>query len=114
MKAREFKSVGVLAGNSQGLAGIEKTILNANPDAIVVGIGLFPLVAAIEERMSPEAIVRNIGLDKILDFYRHMKMGTVILGCTHFSYIYPELQRSTAIPVFDPAESMYEIIARLS
>ena len=110
--ANEYKSIGVLTANNQSSAGIEKVILNANPECNVIGIAILQLAIEIEKATPAELIVEQFGLKSILDFYDKMKVDVIILGCTHFPYLYDELKLHSAIPILDPAELMYEILTK--
>ena len=108
--AYNFKNIGVLTANNKSSAGIEKVVQSVNSDCNVIGIGILPLVMDIEKGISAEEIVRKFALRNVMEFYNSIKVDVVILGCTHFPYLYNELKKYAAIPILDPAELMYEMI----
>lgn len=108
--AYKYKNLGVLAANNQSTSGIERVIQSVNSNCNVIGIGILPLVIAIEKSMSSEEIVESFGLKNVIEFYNSMKVDSIILGCTHFPYICEALKKYTSIPIIDPAELMYEML----
>ena len=108
--AYNFKNIGVLTANNKSSAGIEKVVQSVNSDCNVIGIGILPLVMDIEKGISAEKIVEKFSLRNVMEFYNSIRVDVVILGCTHFPYLYNELKKYTAIPILDPAELMYEMI----
>lgn len=109
--ASRSKRVGVIAANNQSLYGIEKVIMGENPQCEVLGISLLPAVMAIEQGMNPARIAEEFGLNEALRFFERCKAETVVLGCTHFSYLYHELQGRTTLPVLNPDDFMVEKLA---
>jgi glutamate racemase len=108
--AYNFKNIGVLTANNKSSAGIEKVIQSINSDCNVIGIGILPLVIDIEKGLSAKKIVEKFSLRNVMEFYNSIKVDVVILGCTHFPYLYNELKKYTEIPILDPAQLMYEMI----
>ncbi|GAA0727521.1 aspartate/glutamate racemase family protein [Clostridium malenominatum] len=102
----KFKTIGLLAANNQSTYGIEKVIQSSNPNAYIIGVGLLPLVKAIESKITPKEIMDTYSLDKIIEFMESFKCEGIILGCTHFPYVYKELKEKTSIPIIDPAMKM--------
>lgn len=107
---KSYKRIGVLAANNQSTFAIEKIIQKSNSDAYVVGIGLLLLVDAIEKKMNPKTIVKEFALEKLLDFFSTIGCEGIILGCTHFPYIYKALRELSTLPIIDPALKMLEKI----
>lgn len=108
--ASKYKVLGVLAANNQSAAGIEKTIQESNPYCHVVGIGILPLVIAIEKGISPNQIVRIFKLQQLFDFFHATGCETLVLGCTHFPYLYDEINTVTSLEIIDPAGGMEKIL----
>lgn len=108
--ACNYKNIGVLAANNQSSAGIEKIVQSVNPDCNVIGIGILPVVTDIEKCISAEKIVEKFALRHVMEFYNSIKVDVVILGCTHFPYLYNELKKYASTPILDPAELMYKMI----
>lgn len=108
--ARRYRRVGVLAANCQGAAGVERAMVNASPEILVLGAGVLPLVLGVEAGTPPEALVEDCGLETLLRFFEQNGAEAVVLGCTHFPYVKAALQRRTALPVLDPAERLAELV----
>lgn len=108
--AEQYGTIAVMAGNNQGLAGIERAILGANLSATVIGLSLLPMVIEIEAHTPPDEIVDRFSLKHIMSFFRQAGAETLILGCTHFPYIHQALAPYASIPILDPADKMYELL----
>lgn len=102
------KKIALIAANSQGTAGIERVINAANPEASVFGYGALPIVAAIEAGKKPDDIARELGLAELCRCFEISGAECLVLGCTHFPYIRPALEKLTGLPIVDPADTMYE------
>ena len=63
-----------------------------------------------KERISPEALVEDCGLERLLRFFEDNGAEVVVLGCTHFPYVREALQARTSLPVLDPAEWLAELV----
>lgn len=55
--APRYHSLAVIAANAQGTAGIERTLLSANPELTLRSTGLLPVVLSIEAGEPPEELV---------------------------------------------------------
>lgn len=110
--AGQYLNFGVMAGNNQGLAGIERTILSEKKECNVIGLSMLPLVVEIEKETPPAEIVEKFGLKIVLKMYEHLKVDAIILGCTHFPYVYDELTKHALLPIIDPAELIYKILVK--
>ncbi|MBV1822419.1 aspartate/glutamate racemase family protein, partial [Bacteroidales bacterium MSK.15.36] len=97
--ANQFNTIGVLAANNQSTFGIERTIQKENPKSYVIGVGILPLVNAIEKSLPPKDIVKNFALENIVNFFIKNNCEAIILGCTHFPYLYEELQAISSIKI---------------
>jgi len=107
--ARKYRRLGVLAANCQGAAGVERAMVNASPETIVLGAGVLPLVLGIEAGEPPEKLAEGCGLPALLRFFEENGAEAVVLGCTHFPYIREALERRTALPVLDPGARLAEL-----
>lgn len=107
----KYKRAAVIAANNQSTAGIEKEFYRSNPHISVPGLGYLALVEAIESGLSPAAIVEQFRLDTLMRFFEQNGADCLILGCTHFPYLKEELSKHTSMPIIDPAELMYEMLA---
>lgn len=111
--AYDYKNIGVLAANNQSTAGIEKAVQSVNPECNVIGLGILPVVIDIEKGVSADEIIQKFALRNIMKFYNSINVDTIILGCTHFPYLYNELKKYASIPILDPAELMYKMICNI-
>jgi glutamate racemase len=108
--ANEYDRLSVIAGNNQGLAGIERAIMGANIKCTVIGASLLPMVVEVEAKTAPETIVEMFALPSLVDFFEHAGAQAMILGCTHFPYIREVLNNTINLPILDPADSMCEML----
>lgn len=106
--AGKYKRVAVLAANCQSLSAIERTFQQANPACIVFGAGLLPLVIGIEQKISPADLVNKFGLKQIIEGFVSLGADTLVLGCTHFPYLFSEVAKICPIQLIEPGESMVE------
>lgn len=108
--AGRYRRVGVLAANCQGAAGVERAMVNASPDTLVLGAANLRLVLGVEAGTPPETLAEDCGLTPLLRFFEDNGAEAVVLGCTHFPYVKKALERRTALPVLDPAERLAELV----
>lgn len=108
--ALRYERLGFMAANAQGLSGIERVLLGANPALSALGACALPVVLAIEEGLDPDELVEHYGLDRLAAWFAENGMEALLLGCTHFPYFKAALSRRTSLPLLDPAE---EMLARL-
>ena len=108
--AKDHKKLGVIAANSQGLSGIEKALVGSNPECIVLGVGMLPLVLDVESKKNPVDIIKDNGLEMVMELFKINNAERVILGCTHFPYFGHELAKHTDIEIIDPSEEMYRML----
>ena len=108
--APRYRRLGVMAANAQGLAGIERTLLGANPALDLLGSCALPVVISIESGLSPEALVERHHLAELADWFRLCGMEALVLGCTHFPYFKDALARRTSLPIIDPADEMLRLL----
>jgi len=108
--ANKYSLIGVLAGNNQSVAGIERVIQNSNLNCNILGLGILPLVSEIEKGEDPSNIIKKFSIDKILEFYNNNNVDAILLGCTHFPILLNELKKYTNIEIIDPAEMMFKMI----
>lgn len=110
--AGQYRRLGVLAANCQGAAGVERAMVNASPETVVLGAGNLLLVRGIESGEQPERLVENCGIPELLRSFERNGAEAVVLGCTHFPYIREALQKRTALPVLDPSDRLAELVLR--
>jgi len=108
--AVNYTRLGFIAANAQGLAGIEKALLSANPNLELRSAGLLPVVLAIEAGIPPEQLVEQHHLTALADWFEACGVEALLLGCTHFPYFKVELAQRTALPLIDPADEMLQLL----
>lgn len=108
--AGNYQRLGFMAANAQGLAGIERVLLEANPGLDLLGAAALPVVLAIETGERPEAIVERCHLARLADWFCSCGMEALLLGCTHFPYIKEAFSRVSELPLIDPAEEMVRLL----
>ena len=104
--APQYRRLGLIAANAQGLAGIERTLFAANPALDLLGACMLPVVLSIEAGQPPEELVERHRLPELAEGFRLCGMEALVLGCTHFPHIKDVLARRTSLPLIDPAEEM--------
>ena len=104
--APQYRRLGLIAANAQGLAGIERTLFAANPALDLLGACMLPVVLSIEAGQPPEELVECHRLPELAEWFRLSGMEALVLGCTHFPYFKEALARRTSLPLIDPAEEM--------
>ena len=67
--APRYHSLAVIAANAQGTAGIERTLLSANPELTLRSTGLLPVVLSIEAGEPPEELVARLRLPELCRFH---------------------------------------------
>lgn len=112
MCAGDYRRLSVLAANGQSLAAIERTILNANPNCVVFGASLLPLVVEIETAAPSQQIYDNFQLKKLTDSFTAIGCEALILGCTHFPYIEKEFTDGISVDVINPCDLMLEYLEK--
>ena len=110
MCAGNYKRLSVIAANGQSLSAIERTILGANPECVVFGAGLLPLVVEIEAATPSQKIYDSFQLKKLTDSFVAIGCDALILGCTHFPYVEKEITDGIAVEVINPSDLMLEYL----
>lgn len=108
--ACRYQNIGIMSGNCAGLAGVEHALLTANPGLVISGLGVQPVILAIEAAVPPETCVERFGLGAAAEFFGRSGCEAIVLGCTHLPYLAAALQRCTTLPVLNPTENMVETI----
>ena len=101
-----------IAANAQGLSGIEKVLLEANPALDLLGACALPVVLAVEAGMPPEELVERHRLAALAAWFADGGMEALVLGCTHFPYFKEALAARTGLPLVDPAEEMLRLLTQ--
>ena len=89
--SEKFHHFGVVTANSTGLLGIENFLTKSHPQTKIIGYANLEIVRQIESGISPKNIVRNNGLPDFLNICAVSQVEVLLLGCTHYSYLYQEL-----------------------
>lgn len=108
--APQYRRLGVIAANAQGLAGIERVLFSANPALDLLGACALPVVLAIEAEEDPASLVERLHLPELAAWFADCGMEALVLGCTHFPYFKDALSRRTSLPLLDPAEEMVRLL----
>ena len=108
--ATNYQRLAFIAANAQGLAGIEKTLLSANPNLELRSAGLLPVVLSIEAGLPPEQLVAQHHLVALVNWFEACGAEALLLGCTHFPYFKAELSQRTILPLIDPADEMLQLL----
>ena len=78
--APKYHSLAVIAANAQGTAGIERTLLSANPDLTLRSTGLLPVVLGIEAGEDPDTLVKQNRLPELVNWYQALGAEALVLG----------------------------------
>lgn len=106
----QYRRLGLIAANAQGLAGIERTLYQADPSMELLGVSLLPVVLSIETGLPPQELVVRHRLAELAEWFRSRGMEALVLGCTHFPYFKAALAAHTALPLLDPADEMLRLL----
>lgn len=104
--AADYNNLIIWAANGKSLKTIEEIFYQQNPSINILGVSMLPVVKAIENLEPPELIVDKFNLAGFL--LSDSEWQGLILGCTHFPYLSPVLEKRTNITIIDPAELMLQ------
>lgn len=110
----DYRKIGIIAANGQSLAGIEHTFQCNNPNCIVIGAAMLPVVIAIEAGIPPSAIVETLGLKKVIGGIIQAGAEALVLGCTHLPYVAACVRKICPVTVIDPNDEMLHLLASQS
>lgn len=96
--ALSYRTMGLLAANAQGSAGIERVITWKNPHSRVHAVSSLDWVEAVESAVPPKEMVKNLGLRETITMFEALCVEVVVFGCTHFPYFIDVYQQETALP----------------
>ncbi|NCB42499.1 MAG: hypothetical protein EOM59_07755 [Clostridia bacterium] len=108
--ASRYARVFAVAANCQALSGIEQVIKLKNPNCYFSGASLQMLVDRIERQDPPEEICKALNLREFLHYFTEMDADVLVLGCTHFPYIFDQIKDAVNVPILDPAKRMLEML----
>ena len=106
--APRYRRLAFIAANAQGLAGIERVLLAANPALDTLSAAALTVVLAIEQGEDPDQLVEHHHLAELANWFAACGMEALLLGCTHFPYFKEALARRTSLPLIDPAREMLD------
>ena len=109
--APRYRVLAVIAANAQGLSGIERVLLEANPALEMLGACDLAAVAAVERAVPPGQLVERRRLPQLAEWFSLCGAEALVLGCTHFPYFKGALAGRTQLPLIDPAEEMFRLLA---
>ena len=89
--APRYRSLAVIAANAQGLSGIERVLLEANPALELRGVGVLPVVESVEAGLPPEELVARHRLTELAGWFSACGAEALLLGCTHYGLIAPAI-----------------------
>ena len=96
--AMSYQTMGLLAANAQGSAGIERVITWKNPHSRVHAVSSLDWVEAIENKAPADQIVASMGLKDTIQLFEALGVEAVVFGCTHFPYFLEAYQKETSLP----------------
>lgn len=111
--AGAYRRAAVIAANAQGLAGIERALLEKNPKLDLYGACLLSAVLSVEAKEPPEELVERYHLAELAVWFQSCGAQTLILGCTHFPYFKAALAARTSLPLLDPDEELVRLVKEL-
>lgn len=107
---KRYRRIGFISANNLSAHNIEKHLMSQNEELYAIGSGNMAIVSAIEAGRAPSDIVRELGLDHMVQYMEACGCEALLLGCTHFPYIKEELEKICTIPVIDPADEMFAAV----
>lgn len=109
--AHKFRNIFIFSANAQGLAGIEKVMLEGNKNVNIQGLTLLELVEAIEQKENPEKIAERFNFKTLAKYINLSGVDSFVLGCTHFPYVEEELKKYITVEIINPEEDMVNRLA---
>jgi len=108
--ASRYKRVFAVAANCQALSGIEQVIKSKNPSCYFSGASLQVMVDMIESQVPPAEICQKLNMREFLYYFTELGADVLVLGCTHFPYIFEQVKDAVNVPILDPAQRMLEML----
>ena len=108
--APRYSKLAVIAANAQGLCGIEKVLVQANPQLDLLGACSLPVVLSVEGGTEPRQLVEDHHLAELAAWFSSCGAQALVLGCTHFPHFKEALAERTSLPLVDPAEEMLRML----
>lgn len=109
-----YSIFGILAANGNSVAGIERVLREVNKNAEAITYANLRVVQDIENRLPPLDIIRLHSVDKLIEIMASDGAEMIILGCTHYVYLYNDLSLSFqfSVPILDPSYLMLQKIVK--
>ena len=101
--APRYRRLAFIAANAQGLAGIERVLLAANPALDTLSAAALTVVLAIEQGEDPDQLVEHHHLAELADWFAACGMEALLLGCTHFPFAKQAIQE-----ILGPQAKVYD------
>lgn len=95
-----WRSSLVVAGNAHALLGLERTARSVAPTHSMLGVSAPALVRDIEHG-DPIAAFESSHLPTALHSAQTLGLDAVILACTHFTSIAPQVTAACSLPIID-------------
>lgn len=108
--AGNYHKLGIICANANGIIGVERTMLAANPDLDILSAGMLSVVVEIEKNTPPDELVAKHHLGELAAWFKSNGCEALVLGCTHFPYFKDALAKVTDLPLIDPADGMVSIL----
>lgn len=108
---RKIRNLAILAANGVSAFNIDKMIKDYREDINTITYGNLSVVNSIEEDKTPQEIIENLNLKGLIKYLEEIKdprykIDSILLACTHFSYLTQALKEITDINIIDPTEDM--------
>ena len=102
--AHKHTDVVIATANGQSVAHLEKVFLQHNREIKITGLSLLKVVEDIESGLSAASIIEKHRLALIIQILFNAGSEVIVLGCTHFDYLYDEMTQIFGVDrVFLPA-----------
>lgn len=108
--AKKYRKLAVITANAQGASGIEEVMLHSNPKLRILSLSMLSLVEDIEQKKDPMLIVENNNLQEMLRFFKANKAEALIMGCTHFPYLWHVMKKDSPLTLLNPVDQMFNIL----
>ncbi|HJP80538.1 MAG TPA: aspartate/glutamate racemase family protein [Pseudonocardiaceae bacterium] len=104
----KLRSSLVVTGNAQAVLGVERTAWRTAPGHRMVGVSDSALVRGIEAG-DPEAAFAASHLPTTLRLAQRLDLDAVVLACTHFTTLLPQITACCDLPVIDVGARLVEL-----
>lgn len=98
----------VVTGNAQAVLGVERTAWRTAPGHRMLGVSDSALVRGIEAG-DPEAAFAASHLPTTLRLAQRLDLDAVVLACTHFTTLLPQITACCDLPVIDVGARLVEL-----